>query len=75
MDSTAPIYLVWNVIEDSPKCEYTLPRSTRRVPCEPRGSTKTNRVHGTFLPGRAAADLRWYEPTESDHCPEVLTGK
>ena len=25
MDSTAPIYLVWNLIEDSPKWEYTLP--------------------------------------------------
>ena len=25
MDSTAPIYLVWNLIEDSPKWEYTPP--------------------------------------------------
>jgi len=36
---------------------------------------KKNRIHGAFPPGRAAVDLRWYEPTESDHWSEVLTGK
>jgi len=41
MDSTATICLVWNLIEEHPKCTYTNPHSSRCVPCKPLTVRKT----------------------------------